>query len=146
MVDVVPTGRQHARQGRRPGISLETDSGFWARFAKVSELADAEKMNTSCVSHVLRLTLPSPHLIEAILDGRQPRTMQLQPLMREFPAEWEKQLRHFVGTPSVGCLSRNYHEGERESLTHSGNRSSQSHRGDVSPYQAKQSLPGGTGG
>jgi hypothetical protein len=39
----------------------------------------------------LRLALLAPGLVEAILDGTQPTTMQLQPLMRGFPAEWEKQ-------------------------------------------------------
>jgi len=60
-------------------------------FATVSELAKAEKKNTSFVSHVLRLTLLAPDLVEAILDGRQPATMQLQPLMRGFPVGWEAQ-------------------------------------------------------
>jgi hypothetical protein len=60
-------------------------------YATVSELAAAEKLNTSYVSHVLRLTLLAPDLVEAILDGRQPPTMQLQRLMRSLPAEWEIQ-------------------------------------------------------
>jgi hypothetical protein len=61
------------------------------QFATVSELAAAEKLNTSYVSHGLRLTLLAPDLVEAILDGRQPRTVQLQPLMRELPIEWARQ-------------------------------------------------------
>jgi len=63
------------------------------KFAIVSELAKAEKLNPSYVSHVLRLTLLAPELVEAILDGRQPPTMQLQPLMRWLPAEWSSQAR-----------------------------------------------------
>ena len=61
------------------------------RFATVSELAAAEKLDRSFVSHVLQLTLLAPDLVEAILDGKQPATLQLQPLMRGFPIEWEKQ-------------------------------------------------------
>jgi hypothetical protein len=61
------------------------------RYATVSELAAAHKLNTSYVSHILRLTLLAPDLVEAILDGRQPATMQLQPLMRGFAVEWERQ-------------------------------------------------------
>ena len=61
------------------------------RFATVSELAEAEKLDRSFVSHVLHLTLLAPELVEAILDGKQPGTLQLQPLMRGFPVEWDKQ-------------------------------------------------------
>jgi hypothetical protein len=43
---------------------------------------------------MLRLTLLAPDLVEAILDGRQPPTMQLQPLVRGFPVEWERQRRN----------------------------------------------------
>jgi hypothetical protein len=61
------------------------------QFATISELADAEKLDRSFVSHTLRLTLLAPDLIEAILDGKQPRTMALQPLMQGLPDEWERQ-------------------------------------------------------
>ena len=39
------------------------------RFATVNELAAAEKINSSYVSRVLRLTLLAPDLVEVILDG-----------------------------------------------------------------------------
>jgi len=66
-------------------------------FATVNELAKAKGMNTSYVAHVLRLTLLAPDIVEAILDGRQPRTMQLQPLLRkDFPALWEQQRTFFA--------------------------------------------------
>ncbi|HEV7253070.1 MAG TPA: hypothetical protein VGN97_08210 [Mesorhizobium sp.] len=61
------------------------------RFNTVSELAKAEKLDISYVAHTIRLALLAPDLVEAILDGRQPATMQLQPLMRGFPVEWEVQ-------------------------------------------------------
>ncbi|WP_419695541.1 hypothetical protein ACN2CC_03070 [Mesorhizobium muleiense] len=41
-------------------------------FATVIELAAAERLDRSFVSHVLQLTLLAPDLVEAILDGRQP--------------------------------------------------------------------------
>jgi hypothetical protein len=40
------------------------------------------------VSRLLRLTLLAPHIIEAILDGRQPDRMTLPGLMEPFPAGW----------------------------------------------------------
>ena len=62
------------------------------RYPTVNELAKAENMNSSYVGHVLRLTLLAPDIVEAVLDGRQPATMQLQSLMRQgFPDEWERQ-------------------------------------------------------
>ena len=59
--------------------------------ATIIELAAAEKLDRSFVSHMLRLTLLAPDLVEAVLDGRQSPTMQLQPLVRGFPVEWERQ-------------------------------------------------------
>jgi hypothetical protein len=64
------------------------------QFATVSELAAAEGLNGSYVTHVLRLTLLAPDLVESLIDGRQPPTMQLQPLMRSLPAVWDDQCAH----------------------------------------------------
>ena len=61
------------------------------RFATINELATAEKINSSYVSRVLRLTLLAPDIVEAILDGRQPEGMMLPALMAPFPVEWSDQ-------------------------------------------------------
>ena len=61
------------------------------QFATINELAAAEKINSSYVSRVLRLTLLAPGIVEAILDGRQPEGMRLPALMKPFPVEWERQ-------------------------------------------------------
>jgi len=58
------------------------------RFGTLNELAAAEKINSSYVSRLLRLTLLSPDIIDAILDGRQPDGMTLPALMEPFPVEW----------------------------------------------------------
>ena len=50
-----------------------------------------EKINASYVSQVLRLTLLTPEIVEAILDGRQPTDMTLPVLMGPFPVEWAEQ-------------------------------------------------------
>lgn len=60
-------------------------------FATVIELAAAERLDRSFVSHVLQLTLLAPDLVEAILDGRQPVGVQLQALVRGLPVEWDRQ-------------------------------------------------------
>ena len=61
------------------------------RFGTINELAAAEKINSSYVSRVLRLTLLAPDIVEAILDGRQPEDMTLPRLMQPFPVEWNRQ-------------------------------------------------------
>ena len=61
------------------------------RYVTVDELAAAEKINTSYVSRVLRLTLLAPEIVEAILDGRQPVDTTLAVLMRPFAVGWREQ-------------------------------------------------------
>ena len=61
------------------------------RFATINELAAAEKINSSYVSRVLRLTLLAPDIVEAILDGRQAEGITLPRLMAPFRVEWERQ-------------------------------------------------------
>jgi hypothetical protein len=61
------------------------------RFSTINELAAAEKINSSYLSRVLRLTLLAPEIVEAILDGRQPEGMTLPRLMEPFPVEWQRQ-------------------------------------------------------
>lgn len=50
-----------------------------------------EKINSPYVSRVLRLTLLTPDIVEAILDGRQPHQMTLPRLMKGVAVEWEIQ-------------------------------------------------------
>jgi len=61
------------------------------RFATLNELATAEKINSSYVSRLLRLTLLAPDIVEAILDGRQAEGVPLPGLLEPFPQEWERQ-------------------------------------------------------
>ena len=61
------------------------------QFATIKDLAAAERINSSYVSRVLRLTLLAPDIVEAILDGRQPQEMTLPTLMEAFPVDWEGQ-------------------------------------------------------
>ena len=57
----------------------------------VREIATKEKINSSYVSRVLRLTLLAPEIVEAILDGRQPVEVTLPGLMEVFPVVWDGQ-------------------------------------------------------
>jgi hypothetical protein len=59
--------------------------------ASITDLATEEKINPSFICRVLRLTLLAPDIVEAILDGRQPSRLQLQALLKPFPADWTTQ-------------------------------------------------------
>jgi hypothetical protein len=61
------------------------------KYVSSAELANAEKVNDSYLSRILRLTLLAPDVIEAILAGRQASTLQLDDLLKPLPAEWERQ-------------------------------------------------------
>jgi hypothetical protein len=61
------------------------------KYASSAELAKAEKVNDSYLSRILRLTLIAPDIIEAILAGRQPSTLQLDELLKPLPAAWDQQ-------------------------------------------------------
>jgi hypothetical protein len=62
------------------------------RYASVRDLAKAEAINESYLGRILRLTLLSPAIIEAILEGRQPATLELDDLLTQFPVAWDGQL------------------------------------------------------
>jgi hypothetical protein len=61
------------------------------KYGSSAELAKAEKVNDSYLSRILRLTLIAPDIIEAILSGCQPSTLQLDDLLKSLPASWKKQ-------------------------------------------------------
>jgi hypothetical protein len=60
-------------------------------YSSSAELAKAEKVNDSYLSRILRLILIAPDIVEAILTGRQPSTLQLDDLLKPLPAVWELQ-------------------------------------------------------
>jgi hypothetical protein len=61
------------------------------RHTSAAELSRAEGINESYLCRVLRSTLLAPDIVEAILDGRQPRTLELQSLLKPLPPEWGAQ-------------------------------------------------------
>jgi hypothetical protein len=66
------------------------------RYATVRDLAKAEAINESYLGRVLRLTLLSPTIIAAILEGRQPAALELDDLLKQFPIDWDQQLKKFT--------------------------------------------------
>jgi len=74
------------------------------RYGTIDELAAADKISSSYVSRLLRLTLLAPDVVEAILDGRQPDGMTLPGLMEPFPVEWDRQRGH-ISAPLTANLA-----------------------------------------
>jgi hypothetical protein len=62
-------------------------------YGSAAELAAAEGVDPSYLGRVLRLTLLSPDIVEAILDERLPAWVGLAELLKPFPVEWERQRR-----------------------------------------------------
>ncbi|MBR0931253.1 hypothetical protein JQ561_31995 [Bradyrhizobium diazoefficiens] len=60
-------------------------------FSSVRDLAKAEKINESYLCRILRLTLLSPAITEAILNGLQPGGLELAQLLKSIPADWDEQ-------------------------------------------------------
>ena len=60
-------------------------------YQPLEEIADAENINPSYVSRLLRMTLLSPEIVEAILAGRQPPGLTMATAMKPFPVAWEHQ-------------------------------------------------------
>ena len=93
--------------GRRPDqalIGALARSRRWKRlleqgtYRSIAQLAEAKGLTRSFVNRLLRLTLLAPDIVEAILDGRQPKGMQLEELTRAMPSGWaEHREQFFVG-------------------------------------------------
>ena len=61
------------------------------RYASISEMAAAEKIERGYLGTLLRLTLLAPELVEAILNGRQPEGLTLPRLLEGVPVVWREQ-------------------------------------------------------
>lgn len=67
------------------------DSG---QAGNVSELARQLKLEMGWVAEVLRLTMLAPDIVQAIMEGRQPRQLNLHAVrgrQAEVPVDWEEQ-------------------------------------------------------
>lgn len=61
------------------------------RHASIRDLAKAEDIDRRYVGRVLNFTLLAPDLVEAILAGRAPATLDMATLMAGCPARWDEQ-------------------------------------------------------
>ena len=71
------------------------------RYPTTTDLARALKLEPGWAAEVLRMTLLAPDIVEAILDGRQPRHLNLHTLRGRqdlLPRDWGEQ-RRLLGFP-----------------------------------------------
>jgi len=77
---------------------------YWERLIESGEVANATelarllKLEAGWVSEVLRMTLLAPDIVRAILEGRQPRHLNLHAMrgrQSEVPTDWGAQRRAF---------------------------------------------------
>ena len=57
------------------------------------DLAEQEGVTDAYVCRLLPLTCLAPDIVEAILDGRQPKGLRLAELLGNGPVAWEEQRR-----------------------------------------------------
>ena len=61
------------------------------RYASISEMAAAERIEPGYLGSLLRLTLLAPDLVEAVLDAQHPANLSLPALLETLPAGWAEQ-------------------------------------------------------
>ena len=60
-------------------------------FSSMSELADKEGTSFTYMARLMRLSLLSPDIVDAIMAGRQPAGITLAKLTDPFPPNWKEQ-------------------------------------------------------
>jgi hypothetical protein len=61
------------------------------RAKSITDLAEQEGITDAYVCRLLPLTCLAPDIVEAILDGRQPKGLRLAELLGNGPLAWEEQ-------------------------------------------------------
>ena len=98
---VVPTGtadwQPRANRCENSLVNAVARAHLWRRliesgkYSSAAELSRAEGINESYLCRVLRLTLLAPDIVEAIVEGRQPRSLTVKRLLRGIPCDWADQ-------------------------------------------------------
>jgi hypothetical protein len=61
------------------------------RAKSITDLAEQENVTDAYVCRLLPLTCLAPDIVEAILDGRQPKGLRLAEMLGNGPLAWEEQ-------------------------------------------------------
>jgi hypothetical protein len=57
----------------------------------ITDLAERERVTVAYVCRLLPLTCLAPEIVEAVLDGRQPKGLRLAEVLGNGPLAWEEQ-------------------------------------------------------
>ncbi|MFN4343379.1 MAG: hypothetical protein ACK4FE_15300 [Azonexus sp.] len=102
---IAPPGQEDAKVRSSfdlPMIRTIGKAFYWQKLldsgevANATELARQLKLEPGWVAEVLRLTRLAPDIVQAILDGRQPRHLNLHAVrgrQAEVPVDWDEQRR-----------------------------------------------------
>ena len=91
---ILPPTAQTRRQADDSLIKALARAFRWKRmlesgkFSTITELAQCERIAAPYLTRVFRLAFLAPDVVEAILDGRQPKRLTLQSLRGQLPDEW----------------------------------------------------------
>jgi hypothetical protein len=66
------------------------------RYASISEMAGAERIERGYLGSLLRLTLLAPDIVEAVLDGHSLYRRSLPQLLEPISTSWERQREHMA--------------------------------------------------
>ena len=101
----LPEGAAQPRRADSTLVKALARAFRWKRilesgeFATIAELAAREGIAAPYLTRTMRLSHLSPDLVEAILDGRQPRHLTLETLRQPLPEDWFEQKRA-LGAPA----------------------------------------------
>ena len=77
------------------------------RYASITEMAAAERIERGYLGSLLRMTLLAPDIVSAILDGRQPEGLTCAVLAGLVPVDWGAQRNTFgANSPGSGPTQR----------------------------------------
>jgi hypothetical protein len=70
------------------------------RARSITDLAEQEAVTVAYVCRLLPLTCLAPDIVEAILEGRQPKGLRLAEMLGNGPLGWEEQRTSWILAPS----------------------------------------------
>ena len=94
---MLPDGAEPTRKPDNTLVKALARAFRWKRmlesgeFASISELAEKEGIAFTYMARLMRLSLLSPELVDAVMDGHQPANITLANLMDPFPTDWKVQ-------------------------------------------------------
>ncbi len=95
----LPPGAREPRQTDDTLVKALARAFRWKRmldsgkFVTIAELAQRERIAAPFLTRTMRLAQLAPDLVDAILDGSQPRNLTLEALRSPLPMAWSEQKR-----------------------------------------------------